>query len=88
MFAAIRLFVLSFIVLSVIFVYLLFTQRWKERRRLKEEYIENGETGDLDTYIDKGMAEYEGSLRYKLIFGVYVVPYALIALLIYVTNFL
>ena len=88
MFAALRLFLISFAVLSVFYIYFSLTQRYKHRKKLKEEFAENGETGDLDDYIDKGMAEYEGSLRNKLILGVYIVPYALIAILIYVTNFM
>lgn len=88
MFALLRLFVISFVVLSVCYVYLFFTQRYKHRKKLKDEFVEQGETGDLDTYIDKGMKAYEGSLRSKLILGVYIVPYALVALLIYVTNFM
>lgn len=88
MFALIRLFVISFVVLSVCYVYLFFTQRYKHRKKLKEEFVEDGEIGELDDYIDKGMKEYEGSLRSKLILGIYVVPYALVGLLIYVTNFM
>lgn len=88
MFAMLRLFAISFVALSVVYIYLFLTQRYKHRKKLKEEFVENGEIGDLDDYIDKGMQEYEGSLRSKLILGVYIVPYALIALLIYVTNFM
>lgn len=88
MFAALRLFAISFVVLSVFYIYLSLSQRYKHRKKLKEEFAEDGENGDLDDYIDRGMAEYEGSLRSKLILGVYIVPYALIAILIYVTNFM
>ena len=37
--------------------------------------------------MEKGLAEYDGSLRRKLILGVYIVPICLVALMIYLTNF-
>ncbi len=45
-------------------------------------------TGDRDAFIETGLADYDGSLRRKLIFGVFIVPYAVIAVLVYVMNFM
>lgn len=88
MIAAMRLFVIAFAVLSVLYVFLSVRQRWRARRALEEEFDTGA--GDLDraTYIEEGMKEYESSLRRKLILGVYVVPLVVITTLIYVMNFL
>ena len=44
-------------------------------------------TGDRDAFIDAGLKEYDGSLRRKLILGVYIIPVSLVILIIYLTNF-
>lgn len=41
---------------------------------------------DRDAFIALGMAEYEGSLRRKLLWGVIVMPFAAMALLFYLVN--
>ncbi|MCA8867860.1 MAG: hypothetical protein KDA67_04360 [Rhodobacteraceae bacterium] len=88
MIAGIRLFVIAFVVLSVIYVYLSIRQRWQARNELEAEFDAGGVEGDRDTYIEEGMREYQSSLRRKLILGVYVVPLLVVATLIYVMNYM
>ena len=88
MIAGIRLFVIAFVVLSVIYVYLSIRQRWQARDELEAEFDAGGVEGDRDTYIEEGMREYQSSLRRKLILGVYVVPLLVVATLIYVMNYM
>ncbi len=88
MIAGLRLFAIGFIVLSVVYLYLSLRQRWRCRRALEDEYDQGHIKGDRDAFIEAGLKEYQGSLRRKLIWGVYIVPLVLVALLIYVTNFL
>ena len=57
------------------------------RRKLEEQWAEEGRVGDRDAFVREGLEEYDGSLRRKLIVGVYVVPLALIAVIIYLVNF-
>ncbi len=57
------------------------------RTKLEEEWDADIQTGDREAFIEEGLEEYEGSLRRKLIFGVFVVPYLVIAVLIYVVNY-
>ena len=40
-----------------------------------------------EAYVRHGLKDYDGSLRRKLILGVYVVPMALVGLIIYLVNF-
>ena len=87
MFAMVRLMVIGFVVLTVIYIALSLYSRSVRRRKLAEWWEEEGQPGDLDTYIDKGLEEYDGSLRRKLILGVYIIPFTLMCVVIYLTNF-
>ena len=87
MFALARLMVIGFIVLTVIYVALSLYSRSVRRGKLKLWWEEEGQPGDLDAYVEQGLKEYDGSLRRKLILGVYVVPVCLVSLIIYLTNF-
>lgn len=82
-----RLIVIGFIVLTVIYVCLSLYSRSVRRGKLKTWWEEEGRPGDLDSYVDKGLADYDSSLRRKLILGVYIVPICAVTLLIYFTNF-
>ena len=82
-----RLVVIGFIVLTVIYVSLSLYSRSVRKGKLAEWWEEEGRPGDRDAYIEAGLKEYEGSLRRKLIWGVYVVPITAVAAIIYFTNF-
>lgn len=82
-----RLMVIGFVVLTIIYVALSLYSRSVRRGKLKVWWEEEGRPGDLDDYVERGLQEYDGSLRRKLILGVYVVPVCLVTLIIYLTNF-
>ena len=82
-----RLLVIGFVVCTVFYIMLSIYSRRVRRGKLKEWWEEEGRPGDLDTYIEEGLAEYDTSLRRKLILGVYVVPFSIVAAIIYFTNF-
>ena len=82
-----RLVVIGFIVLTVIYVSLSFYSRAVRKGKLAEWWEEEGRPGDREAYIEAGLKEYEGSLRRKLIWGVYIVPIIMVAAIIYFTNF-
>ena len=82
-----RLVVIGFVVLTIIYFCLSLYSRSVRKGKLEEWYEEAGRPGDRDAYIDAGLKEYEGSLRRKLIWGVYVVPVVIIAVIIYFTKF-
>lgn len=87
MFALARLMFVGFIVLTVVYVSLSFYSRAVRRGKLKAEWYDGPQTTDIDSYVDQGLADYDGSLRRKLILGVYIVPFALMCVIIYLTNF-
>ncbi|MDV4146337.1 MULTISPECIES: hypothetical protein [Shimia] len=87
MIALLRLSVIGFVVLTVIYVSLSFYSRAVRRGKLEAEWEEEGMTGDREAFIDEGLRDYDHSLRRKLILGVYIVPVTLVILLIYFVNF-
>ena len=88
MLAFLRLVVFGFLILSVIYVVVSFWSRSVRRRKLEQEWNDTGRPGDKDTYVTQGMAQYDRSLRRKLILLIYVVPVAVVSVIIYVTNFM
>ena len=88
MLALLRLVVFGFIILTVIYVSISVYSRSVRRRKLLKEWQETGRPGDEDTYIKTGMAQYEHSLRRRLVWLVYIVPVTVIVLIIYVMNFM
>ena len=82
-----KLLFIGFIVCTILYVVLSIYSRSVRKGKLREWWEEEGRPGDLDAYIEKGLEDYDGSLRRKLILGVYVVPFSIVAAIIYFTNF-
>nr|WP_299207997.1 hypothetical protein [uncultured Tateyamaria sp.] len=82
-----RLFLIAFVVLTVIYVCLSLYSRARARDRLEEEWDTGDKPGPREAYVQDGLADYNGSLRRKLILGVYIVPIFLVGLIIYLVNF-
>lgn len=82
-----RLVLVGFVVLTVVYVSLSLYSRSVRRRKLGVWWEEEGRPGDRDAYVEAGLRDYEGSLRRKLIWGVYIVPVAVVALIVYITNY-
>tara|TARA_R110002110_G_scaffold40703_1_gene129978 strand:- start:194 stop:460 length:267 start_codon:yes stop_codon:yes gene_type:complete len=85
--ALVRLMVVGFIVLTVIYVCLSLYSRAVRKGKLRAEWYEGPQEQSLDEFIDEGLAEYDKSLRRKLILSVYVIPVILVSVVIYLTNF-
>lgn len=85
MFAIIRLVVVLFVALTIIYFSLSLYSRSRCRARLEDEW--DVTKGPQEAFMEEGMRDYDQSLRKKLILGVYVVPTGLIVLIIYLTNF-
>ena len=86
MLALLRLIVVGFVVLTVVYVCLSLWSRSVRRRKLNAEWEETRQ-GDREAFVEAGLTEYDGSLRRKLILGVYVVPTVTIAIIIYLVNY-
>lgn len=84
----IRLGVFGFLALGVLFILVSIYSRSIRKEKLENEWDTEVKTGDRDAYIEEGLREYEGGLRKKLIWLVFIVPITAVAVLIYVINFL
>lgn len=87
MLALARLLGIGLVVLTVIYISLSLYSRSVRRGKLEREWDEEIGTGDREAFVREGLKDYDGSLRRKLILGVYVVPLTLMIVIIYLTNF-
>ncbi len=86
-FAIARLALGGFLVLSVIYVLLSIYSRSVRREKLENAWEEEGQPGEREDYVRAGLADYDASLRRKLILGVYVIPPIVVGTLIYAINY-
>lgn len=88
MFALARLIVVGFVVLTIIYVCVSFWSRAVRRGKLRQQWDQEGMSGDKTAFVEQGLQDYDGSLRRKLILGVYVVPVLVVTTIVYMTNFM
>jgi Ca2+/Na+ antiporter len=82
----VRLIVMLFVALTVIYVSLSFYSRSIRRSKLEKKWHEGKQLVDRDTFVQRGLERYDGSIRRKLILMVYVIPLVVIGVIIYLTN--
>jgi hypothetical protein len=82
-----RLIGFGFIFLTVVYIALSLYSRSVRRKKLSQEWEDEGMEGDKNDWVRAGLAEYDQSLRRKLILGVYVVPLVVIGTIIYLVNY-
>jgi ABC-type Na+ efflux pump permease subunit len=87
----IRFVFLGFLFLTAIYFLISIYSRSVRREKLENRWDEKnpggGDPGARDTYIEQGMVEYEGGLRKKLIWLVYIVPPVIVMVILYLTSF-
>ncbi len=88
MFGLVRLAIIAFFVLTIVYICLSMYSRSKRRKKLQEDWHDSDRSLDSTSFVEAGLDEYDGSLRRKLILGVYVVPTLLVCFIIYATNFM
>lgn len=82
----IRPLVVFFLVLIVVHLVVRVWLRLRERRRLAEEWEAGDRLGDREAFMADGMADYDRSLRKRLLWLTIVGPMAALAALLYVLN--
>ncbi|MGB5869371.1 MAG: hypothetical protein WBH04_04180 [Albidovulum sp.] len=91
MIAFIRLGVIGFIGLSILYLLVSIYSRSVRRESLEKEWDANPPEGEGEAersaFIEKGMRDYETGLRKKLIWLVYVIPMIILMVTIYLVNF-
>lgn len=87
MFGFLRLLVLLLVIQTIAYVGLSLYSRSVRREKLETRWAERALRMDKETFVQRGLKRYDNSFRRKLILGVYIVPWVLISVLIYVVNF-
>lgn len=91
MFVVVRNIVIIFLLLSVAYAILSFTARIKHHAQLQAEYKTQSELRQMseekEIFIARGMKKYGRSYKPKLILGVYIIPGAAMALLMYLAQY-
>lgn len=83
-----RLFAILMVVLTALYLIVSIWSRRVRRAKLEARWDEEGREGDRAAFVRAGLKEYDGSLRRKLILGIYIVPLAAIAAIVYVVNYM
>ena len=85
--AFVKLVIFGFIGLSVVYLSLSVYSRSVRREKLEDAYDTEPVDGiSRDDYVEKGIVDYNNSLRPKLLLLVYVIPVAVFGVIIYLTN--
>ena len=86
----VRLVVIGFVLLSILYFLISLYSRSVRKERLEEEFDadppEGADAAMREAYITKGLEEYRSSVRPKLIALVYVVPVVFFSIVTYVIN--
>lgn len=85
MFAFFRVALPAFVVLTILYV---MTNIWwrLERRKALEAEWEAEPQGDREQFIQEGLEAYDRSYVSKLTLGIYIVPIAIVAVMIFLMN--
>lgn len=88
MIVLLRFLVVMLIAQTIVYLCILAFARAQRRARLAEEWAAQDVDRDEAAFVARGMEAYEASLRRRMLYGIYVVPLALVMVLVYVTNFM
>ncbi len=87
MIAVLRLAVLIFAVMTVIYLILSFGLRQVAQKEARDEWEALETRIDWETFLERKMKHHNRAMRRKLVLGVYILPTLLIAALVYFVNF-
>lgn len=87
MIAILRLAFFGFIGLTILYFLVGIYSRSVRREKLEKKFDAGGIEGDRDAYIEAGMQAYEGGLRRRLLWLVYIIPTAVVAVTVYFVNY-
>jgi hypothetical protein len=85
--AILKIYFVAFVVLTVFYGLLRLYSRSLRKEKLEERWDETKPEGtSREDYVRQGLAAYDRSVRPKLIALIYVVPFIVIAITIYMVN--
>jgi hypothetical protein len=88
MIGAIRLLIMGYLALGVFFVLVSLYSRSLRREKLEKRWRAEGQVGERADFVRAGLADYDRGPRKKLILLIFVIPPIVVAVMLYVTNFM
>jgi Ca2+/Na+ antiporter len=88
MIGMIRLAVFGFLAVGVIYLMVSFYSRSVRKEKLEKKWVETGSIGSQEDFVKEGLKAYDGSLRRKALLLIFIVPVVLVAMMLYITNFM
>ncbi|MEO8530045.1 MAG: hypothetical protein ABI459_02380 [Deltaproteobacteria bacterium] len=84
----IRIYLVAFVVLTIFYGLLRVYSRSLRREKLEKHWDREKPDGtDRETYVQEGLKAYDRSIRPKLFALIYVVPFIVIGVTIYMVNY-
>ena len=87
MIGILRSVVVGFILLTIVYLTVAMYSRSVRREKLEKAFDVGDIDEDRDTYIKDGMQEYEHGLKRRLLWLIYIVPSAIVAVTVYLVNY-
>ena len=85
--AVLRIYLVAFVVLMIFYGLLRLYSRSLRKEKLEEHWDETKPEGiSCEDYVRQGLAEYDRSVRPKLLALIYVIPFIVIGITIYMVN--
>ena len=82
----IRIFVVMFFLLTIVYVALRIIGRVKQRDKLNAEYARLDPKESKDEFVGRGLVKYGRSHRAKLVLTIYLLPLAVASLLLFLAH--
>lgn len=81
-----RLAVMGFIALSVVYFLVSIYSRSVRREKLEKRWAADQMEGDRDLWIETGMKAYEGGLKKRLLWLIYIIPMVSFSAIFFYVN--
>jgi hypothetical protein len=86
MVALVRVILVALVFQTVVYFSFWFYARARRREQLEAEWRQKDSAGSLEAFVKDGLEAYEGALKRRLIWGVYIVPTCALVVLVYLTS--
>lgn len=83
----IRNIVIIFAILSAVYAVLTVTANIRQRQKLRADYHGNADVETKSDYIERGLREYNRSIKPKMLLSVYLIPFIVLVTLIWLAQY-
>lgn len=83
----IRNIVIIFAILSAVYAVLTVTSNIRQRQKLRSDYHGETEIETKEAFVERGLRQYNRSIRPKMLLGIYLIPLAIIGTLIWLAQY-